>query len=235
MLQSSTLKFLKDLKKNNNKPWFDKNRKVYEAAKADFTAFIQKVIDLHGKSDNSIKNLLAKDCLFRINRDIRFAKDKSPYKTNFGASINKGGKKAWDSAGFNAKGKIAWDSAGYYFHLEPGGCFKGGGIYMPPSDALKKVRQEIDYNFADFKKLIVSKKFKSVYGDLDKSKEFILSRVPKGYEADNPAAEYLRLKSYIAMIKISDKDLTSKDLVKKTVAAFEALQPLIGFINAAIS
>jgi len=222
MLQSSTLKFLKDLKKNNNKPWFDKNRKVYEAAKTDFAAFIQTVIDLHGKKDNSIKNLVAKDCLFRINRDIRFAKDKSPYKTNFGASIN-------------AKGKSAWDSAGYYFHLEPGGCFTGGGIYMPPSDALKKVRQEIDYNFADFKKLIVSKKFKSVYGDLDKSKEFILSRVPKGYEADNPAAEYLRLKSYIAMIKISDKDLTSKDLVKKTVAAFEALQPLIGFINAAIS
>lgn len=222
MLQSSTLKFLKDLKKNNNKPWFDKNRKVYEAAKADFAGFIQKVIDLHGKKDNTIKNLAAKDCLFRINRDIRFAKDKSPYKTNFGASIN-------------AKGKSAWDSAGYYFHLEPGGCFTGGGIYMPPSDALKKVRQEIDYNFADFKKLIASKKFKSVYGDLDKSKEFLLSRVPKGYEPHNPAAEYLRLKSYIAMIKINDKDLTSKDLVKKTIAAFEALQPMIEFINESVA
>lgn len=221
MLQPATLKFLKDLKKNNNKPWFDKNRKIYEAAKADFAAFIQKVIDLHARKDSSIKNLTAKDCLFRINRDIRFAKDKSPYKTNFGASIN-------------AKGKSAWDSAGYYFHLEPGGCFTGGGIYMPPPDALKKVRQEIDYNFADFKKLIASKKFKSVYGDLDKSKEFLLSRVPKGYDPDNPAAEYLRLKSYIAMIPISDKDLTSKDLVKKTVAAFEALQPMIEFINKSI-
>lgn len=221
MLQPATLKFLKDLKKNNNKPWFDKNRKVYEAAKADFAAFIQKVIDLHARKDSSIKNLTAKDCLFRINRDIRFAKDKSPYKTNFGASIN-------------AKGKSAWDSAGYYFHLEPGGCFTGGGIYMPPGDALKKVRQEIDYNFADFKKLIASKKFKSVYGDLDKSKEFLLSRVPKEYEPDNPAAEYLRLKSYIAMIPISDKDLTSKDLVKKTVAAFESLQPMIEFINKSI-
>lgn len=218
MLQPSTLKFLKDLKKNNNKPWFDKNRKVYEAAKADFASFIQTVIDTHSKKDPSIKSLLSRDCMFRINRDIRFSKDKSPYKTNFGASINKGGKKAWNTAG-------------YYFHLEPGGCFTGGGIYMPEPDVLKKVRQEIDYSFADFKKIINAKKFKSVYGELDRSPEFQLSRVPKGYEPDNPAADYLRLKSYIAMVKLSDTDLTSKTLVKKTVAAFEALQPLIEFIN----
>jgi len=221
MPQQSKIKFLKDLKKNNNKPWFDKNRKVYEAVKADFAAFIQNVIDQHAKKDASIKNLLAKDCLFRINRDIRFSKDKSPYKSNFGASMN-------------AKGKSAWDNAGYYFHLEPGQCFAGGGIYMPPPDVLKKVRQEIDYNLADFKKIIGSKKFKSVYGGLDMNKEFLLSRVPKGYETDNAAAEYLRLKSYIAMIKISDADLTSKHLTKKITAAFETLQPLIEFINEAV-
>ena len=123
------------------------------------------------------------------------------------------------------------NSAGYYFHLEPGGSFAGGGIWMPEPPELKKVRQEIDYNFPDFKKIISSKKFKSVYGDLDKSEEFLLSRVPKGYEPGNPAAEYLRLKSYIAMINIKDVDLASKDLVKKTVAAFGALQPLIEFVN----
>lgn len=218
MLQPATVKFLKDLKKNNNKPWFDKNRKLYEAAKANFAAFIQEIIDQHGKKDPTIKGLLAKDCLFRINRDIRFSKDKSPYKPNFGASINKGGRKAWNSAG-------------YYFHLEPGGCFTGGGIYMPDPDTLRKLRQEIDYDLASFKKTVTSKKFKSVYGELDKSPEFLLSRVPKGYEPDNPAAEYLRLKSYIAMVKIDDADLTSKNLVKKTVAAFEALQPLVEFIN----
>ena len=218
MLQSSTIKFLNNLKKNNNKPWFEKNRKVYEEAKADFAKFIQAVIDQHGKKDTSIKSLVAKDCLFRINRDVRFSKDKSPYKSNFGASINKGGRKAENSAG-------------YYFHLEPGGSFAGGGIWMPMPDELKKVRQEIDYNFADFKKIIGSKKFKSVYGDLSKSAEYTLSRVPKGYEPDNPAAEYLKLKSYVAMVKITDADLSSKMLVKKTIAAFEALQPLIEFIN----
>lgn len=218
MLQPSTLKFLKDLKKNNNKPWFDTNRKKYEEAKADFAAFIQQVIDGHGKKDKTISGIKAKDCLFRINRDIRFSKDKSPYKTNFGASINKDGRKAFSSAG-------------YYFHLEPGQCFAGGGIYQPMPDELKKVRQEIDYNFNDFKKIIQSKKFKSFYGDLDKSDEFLLSRVPKGYEPDHPAAEYLKLKSYIAFVKINDADLVSKTLLKKTLTAFEILQPFICFIN----
>jgi uncharacterized protein (TIGR02453 family) len=218
MLQSPTIKFLKDLKKNNNKPWFDKNRSSYEKAKADFAGFIQKVIDLHGKKDTSINTLVAKDCLFRINRDVRFAKDKSPYKSNFGASINKGGRKAENSAG-------------YYFQVQPGRNFAGGGIWMPAPNELKKVRQEIDYNFADFKKIIGAKKFKSVYGDLDRSDEFLLRRVPKGYEPDNPAADYLKLKSFVAISFFSDADLTSKDLLKKTVAAFEALQPVVEFIN----
>lgn len=222
MLQSSTLKFLKDLKKNNNKPWFDANRKRYEGAKADFTNFIQQVIDAHGNKDKTIAGIKAKDCLFRINRDIRFSRDKSPYKTNFGASINKGGKKAFSTAG-------------YYFHLEPGQCFAGGGIYQPMPEELKKVRQEIDYNFNDFKKIIGSKKFKTAYGDLDKSTEFLLSRVPKGYKPDNPAAEYLRLKSYIALSSFSDADITSKSLLKKTTEAFAALQPLIDFINESLS
>jgi len=218
MIQSYTLKFLRDLKKNNNKPWFDANRSRYDASKKDFEVFIQAVIDLFGKKDKSISLLKAKECLFRINRDVRFSKDKSPYKTNFGASINKGGRKAMNSAG-------------YYIHLEPGQCFIGGGIYQPMPDELKKLRQEIDYSFKDFKKIIDSKKFKSLYGELDKSPEFLLSRVPKGYEPDNPAAEYLRMKSYIAMVEIKDEELTSQDLIKKTVTAFETLQPLIQFIN----
>lgn len=218
MLQSFTVRFLKELKKNNNKPWFDEHRKDYEAAKADFCFFIQSVIDKHRKNDPSIKNIIAKDCLFRINRDIRFSKNKSPYKTNFGASINKGGRKAMNSAG-------------YYFHLEPGGSFTGGGIYMPMPEELRKVRQEIDYNFAGLKKIINTKKFKSVYGDLDRSAEYLLSRVPKGYEPDNPAADYLKLKSYICTITIPDSMLSSNTLLKKTTDAFEALQPVIEFIN----
>lgn len=217
MLQTSTIKFLKDLKKNNNKPWFEKNRKAYETARVDFAAFVQKVIDQHSKKDPSIKNLVAKDCLFRINRDVRFSKDKSPYKTNMGAYINGAGKKAI--------------TGGYYFHCEPGQAFVGGGLWMPMPPELRKVRQEVDYNFTDFKKIISSKKFKSVYGDLNKSDEYVLTRVPKGYEPTNPAAEYLKMKSFVALVSFKDSDLTSPGLVKKTVAAFEALQPLLHFIN----
>lgn len=221
MLQPSTLKFLKDLKKNNNKAWFDKNRKVYEQAKTDFTAFIQEVIDQFSKKDPSLKGLLAKNCLFRINRDIRFSKDKSPYKTNMGAYINPGGKKSV--------------LAGYYFHCEPGKAFAGGGMWMPLPPELNKVRQEIDYNFAAFKKITSSKKFKSVYGDLSRDAEYTLTRLPKGYEADNPAGDYLKLKSFVALTNLTDTDLGSKGLVKKTVAAFEALQPLTAFLNHALS
>jgi len=220
MLQAATLRFLKDLKKNNNKPWFDAHRKIYESAKIDFTGFVQTVIDRHAKSDPTIKSITAKDCMFRINRDIRFSKDKSPYKTNMGAYINRGGKKSL--------------FGGYYFHCEPGGSFVGGGLWMPMPPELNKVRQEIDYNFEAFKKIINSKKFKSVYKDLSHDPEYVLSRVPKGYEPGNPAAEYLKMKSFVSLTSLKDSDLTSKDLAKKTTTAFEALQPLIEFINESI-
>jgi uncharacterized protein (TIGR02453 family) len=217
MFQPSTIKFLKDLKKNNNKPWFDANRKAYEAAKADFASFIQTVIDKYGKKDVSIAHLQAKECIFRINRDVRFSKDKSPYKTNMGASINSGGKKAI--------------SAGYYFHLEPGGAFTGGGLYMAMPDQLKNIRQEIDYNWKPFQKIISNQKFKTIYGDLYKGDDMKLSRPPKGYEADNPAIEYIKLKSWIGFHKLGDADLTSKDLLKKTLTSFETLKPLLDFLN----
>jgi len=217
MLKSATLKFLKDLKKNNNKPWFEAHRKEYEAGKSDFAAFIQNVIDKHSKNDTTIKSIVAKDCMFRINRDVRFSKDKSPYKTNMGAYINRGGKKSV--------------FAGYYFHCEPGQSFVGGGLWMPMPPELSKVRQEIDYNLDTFKKIVTSKKFKAVYKDLSHESEYVLSRVPKGYEPTNPAAEYLKMKSYVSMTSLKDSDLTSKELVKKTTTAFEALQPLIDFLN----
>lgn len=220
MLQMPILKFLKDLKKNNNRPWFEKNRNVYEEVKTDFAAFIQQVIDQHGKKDKTIALLKAKDTTFRINRDVRFSKDKSPYKDNMGAYLSRGGKKSV--------------FAGYYFHCQPGRCFMGGGLWMPMPSELSKVRQEIDYNYAAFKKITGSKKFKAIYGDLSREAEYTLTRLPKGYEAENPAAEYLKLKSFVALSPLKETDLSSKDLLKKTVAAFEALQPLLEFINNSI-
>jgi uncharacterized protein (TIGR02453 family) len=138
-----------------------------------------------------------------------------------GAYISKGGKKSI--------------YGGYYFHCEPGQAFVGGGLWMPMPPELNKVRQEIDYNLDKFKKIVTSKKFRSVYKGLSHDPEYVLSRVPKGYDTDNPAAEYLKMKSFVALTSLKDSDLTSKDLVKKTTTAFEALQPLIEFVNESIS
>ncbi len=220
MLEPQTLRFLTQLKKNNNKPWFDAQRAAYEAARIDFSNFIQLVIDALQKSDTTITGLSSRDCLFRINRDIRFSKDKTPYKANFGASIKRGGRKS--------------PFSGYYFHLEPGQSFIGGGLWMPESPALKAMRQEIDYNWEEFRGILQDKPFRKIYGDVYKGSDVSLSTMPKGYEKDAPAADYLRLKSFIAETKVADEDLTKGSLHKKTLAAFEALQPLLNFINRTI-
>jgi uncharacterized protein (TIGR02453 family) len=220
MLQSSTLSFLKNLKKNNTKEWFDKNRKTYEAAKQNFVAFVDEMIVQLAKTDATIARLQAKECIFRINRDIRFSKDKSPYKINMGAFLNEGGKKS--------------SLAGYYFHLEPGNSFVGGGIYMPEADVVKKIRQEIDYSFTEFSSIIQHKNFKKEYGGLDVSEENSLAREPKGYDKNNPAIEYLKLKNWIAFKTLADDELTDKDVMKKIISAFNALHPLVVFLNRAL-
>jgi len=221
MLQKTTLSFLKELKKNNTKEWFDTNRKKYEAAKADFSILSNSVIQALGKKDPFIASLQAKDCTFRINRDVRFSKNKDPYKTNMGMYLSRGGKKSVFS--------------GYYFHVEPGGnSFMGGGLYMPEPDVIKKVRQEIDYNWEEFNKIISQKKFKATYGNLQREEGMVLSREPKGYEKDNPAIEYIKLKSWVATAPVTDQLLTSDHLVKEIVGAFETLQPMIEFLNKAL-
>jgi uncharacterized protein (TIGR02453 family) len=220
MLQPSTLKFLKNLRKNNNKPWFDEHRDEYDAARSDFEQFIQAVLDGHSKNDPDLKELIAKKCMFRINRDVRFSKDKSPYKTNFGASMDKGGKKS--------------GLAGYYFHLEPGKSFVGGGLWMPEPPIVKRVRQEIDYSLDEFKKIVTGKKFKEYYGDLYTGENVQLAKVPQGFEKDNPAAEYLRFKSWLVLHELPDAELTSAGLVKNVVTAYKLMQPLVKFLNRAV-
>jgi uncharacterized protein (TIGR02453 family) len=217
MLEPQTLKFLSQLKKNNNKPWFDAHRAQYEAARIDFSNFIQLLIEALQKSDTTITGITAKDSQFRINRDVHFSKDKRPYKDNFGAFIARGGKKSI--------------FAGYYFHLAPGNSFIGGGLWQPEPASLKKVRQEIDYNWDEFKSIVTNKNFKKIFGDLYKGEDMSLKRMPKGYAEDHPAISYLKLQSLIAEQKIADEDLTKATLHKKALNAFQALQPLLDFIN----
>ncbi len=217
-LHPQTLKFLSSLKRNNNKEWFEKNRALYESIRNDFILVVGKVIENLRISDPSIADIEPKSCLFRINRDVRFSKDKSPYKINIAASISKGGKTS--------------ASAGYYLHVQPGESFIGGGVWMPEAERLGKIRQEIDYNFEGFKKIVESKDFKKLFGGLDT--EGKLARPPKNYSPENPAVEYLKLKSYIAGIKLSDKETLSDKYATKVVSTFKKMNPLITFLNQAM-
>ena len=216
MLQPSTLKFLSALKKNNNRDWFLANKKDYDAAKKDFAEYVQKLITGLAAFDKEISGLEAKNCVFRINRDVRFSNDKSPYKSNMGANMSPGGKKS--------------PSAGYYFHIEPGGkSFIAGGMWQPEPDKLKAVREDIIYDPAEFKKIIGNKEFKKHYSSL--ADEDKLKTAPKGFDKAHPDIELVKYKSYIVVKSLSDKELLDKNLVKNTLEAFKALKPLNDFLN----
>ncbi len=217
MLQSSTLKFFKDLKKNNNKPWFDEHRKTYELAKEDFTAMTEQLIAAITVFDAPIGHLRAKDCMFRINRDVRFSKDKSPYKNNIAAYFNRNGKKAL--------------GAGYYIHIEPGHIFAAGGMWMPEPKELANIRQEIDYSFDAWKKITSNAAFKKTFTAGITGEALV--RPPKGYEEGNPAIAYLKMKSFIVSKSFTDAEVQSKSFVKEVAAVFKTMKPLIDFLNAA--
>ena len=217
MLQSHTLEFLRELKANNNKEWFDANRKRYEKVKSDYLALAADLLESMKKIDPALEMLTAKDCIFRINRDIRFSANKSPYKTNLGIVLQPGGKRM--------------SRAAYYFHIEEGASFAGGGLWMPESALLLKVRKEIHYFIPDLTEILEKPDFKKYYGALDIEEGQKLSRPPKGFEADDPAIEFIKLKSFTTSAPISDDLLTSKNLVENISVRLEALKPFIQFIN----
>lgn len=218
MVAKDTLRFLSALKKNNNKDWFDRNKEKYLAAKADIDKLTGEIIQSFSKFEPAFKSLTPKDCVFRIYRDVRFSKDKRPYKTNMGLSMNAGGKKA--------------ETAGYYVHIEPGNSFFAAGRWMPSSDHLKKIRQEIDFNGRTLNRILKNTSFKKKFGTL--SDEYKLSRPPKGYNEDHPLIDLLKLTSFIAWKKIPDRELTGKSLVKQLDSDAKIIKPLIDFLNEAI-
>jgi uncharacterized protein (TIGR02453 family) len=219
MISKESVQFLVDLSANNNKPWFDLNRKRYEVMKADYIGLAEKILTGMRPHEPGLEFVTPKDCTFRINRDIRFSKDKSPYKTNLGIALHPGGKRM--------------ASAAYYLHIERGNSFLGGGLWMPEPAILAKVRKEIHYFFDDLKEILGEKKFKSTYGDLSDA-EGKLARPPKGYEADNPAIEYLKLKSFTVGRSIADKHIIDPSYVNQVLEDFRTIQPLLAFINRGI-
>jgi uncharacterized protein (TIGR02453 family) len=219
MLQATTFKFLKDLHKHNDRTWFDKNRNRYETAKADFDNFTEEVIKAFVKVDKRLAGLLVKDSVYRIYRDVRFSKNKLPYKTSFSASVNIGGRKS---------GK-----AGYYFQIDPvgeWGCMIAGGLWMPEAPKLKAVRQEIQYHTDEFKKIIGAKDLKKWFGELEDQK---LKTNPKGFDKTDPDIELFKYISYIVSTGLEEKDFYSKTILKKFTETYKAMLPLLDFLNRA--
>lgn len=218
-ISQKTLKFLEDLKQNNDRDWFLVNKARFEEAKKEFEQFIDNLILEIAKFDSSISHHTAKDCIFRIYRDVRFSKDKSPYKTHLGAHITPAAKKS-----------DIHSKAGYYIHIEPSGSMLAGGAYLPPGPWVKAIRQEIAYNADELKKILTGASFKKYFGEIEGGK---LKKAPKGYAPDHPEIELLRFKSYLATHRCSDKDVTASDFLNHSAKVFKALYPFDQFLNRA--
>ncbi len=217
MIQKSTFNFLKALKRNNNRDWFAKNKHLYEDAKKDFEIFVDELIHRIIDFDPTVIGLQAKDCTFRIYKDVRFSKDKTPYKTNMGASINEGGRKM--------------PIPGYYFHLEPNGCFLAGGLYMPAPDKLLAVREKIESGKGDFRKIVTANEFKKYFNELWEDK---LKTAPKGFPKDHPDIEYLKYKSFTAFHNIGDDIVLSPQIFNYSVKVFKAMKPFLDYLSEAV-
>ena len=208
------LDFLDELRQHNNKAWFDAHRAGYEQAKANFEAFVERLIADLGKIED-LKGVTARDCVMRIYRDVRFSKDKSPYKTNMGASIAPGGKKS--------------SRLGYYIHVAPRGeTMVAGGLHMPEAAALARFRAAIDRDARPFKKLIARPQFKRTFGELSGER---LKTAPQGYDRDHPEIELLRLKEVAVFHSIPDDVALSARFPRHMFEACQALKPFLDYLN----
>jgi uncharacterized protein (TIGR02453 family) len=220
MIQRHTFDFLKELVENNNREWFQANKPRYEAARDNVIEFTGEWIKLLHKIDPSIDDALdAKKCVMRIYRDIRFRIDKTPYKNNFGISIPTKGLKA--------------GRAEYYLQISPGNSFIAGGYWMPEKDHLKAIRQEIDYNAGELKRIVDDAGFIALFGEFRKQEQ--LKGVPREYSAENENIELLKLKSFVAFHQLKDEELLLKDAVVNVAAICGKIYPLNVFLNNALA
>jgi uncharacterized protein (TIGR02453 family) len=218
MINKETFQFLKQLSINNNKEWFDANRGSYAILRKEFEHVVEIVIGEIGKFDRESAQTTAKDSLFRINRDTRFSADKLPYKTNFGAFIARGGRK-----GINA---------GYYVHIEPGGCFLAGGIYMPSGPMLKAIRNEIYGNIEEFRAIIDAPDFQKNFGKTLWGEK--LKTAPKGFPKDFSNIDLLKYKNYTVMKEEPDKVYWQPGFMDEVLGTFRTMAPFNKFLNNAV-
>ncbi|WP_395824548.1 DUF2461 domain-containing protein [Collimonas sp.] len=212
--------YLAELSENNNRAWFVMNKPRYDILRAEFLELVIRLIAEISKFDPAIASCNPKKALFRINRDMRFSHDKSPYKTHFSASITASGLKKPSQGGGPA----------YYFHIDASGhLLVAGGEYMPPSDRLRAIRRRIVDDASGFGKLLKNKKMMGTYGDLQTADQ--LTRPPKGFDADLPHIEYIRLKNFIVWKEQPLKKMLSDALEKELVNSFKDAFPLVSWLR----
>ena len=217
------ISFLRELIANNYKEWFDANRDFYREAKNEFDGFIEKLIVEIRQFDPSIGSITAKDCVFRIYRDVRFTNDKTPYKNHFGAYIASGGRKSL--------------LGGYYFHIEPADAgylnhsMWAGGIYTPDATTLKAIRTDIYENTQEYKSIIQNKDFTDTFKWYDGN---MISSAPKGFPKDFSDLDLIQRKDYTYYRNIDDQMLRSNQLLEESVRVFKLMTPFNRFMNRAI-
>ncbi len=210
------INFLKELNENNNREWFAQNKSRYEKVKSKFEEISRLLISEISIFDNDIKNIDVKDCVFRIYRDIRFSTDKTPYKTHFGVYIaSAGGRKS--------------QRGGYYLHLDPAGSFIAVGVWCPPPNILKALRQSICDNIDELNEIRNEAGFNTYFKTF--FEEDKLKNVPAGFPRDFPDAELLKLKHYMVEYKLDDKILNASDFVLQLAQIARAGYPLNKFLN----
>ncbi len=213
---SDIFAFLRELRENNNREWFAGHKPRYQQLKEGFEELVNRLIGKIALWDEDVKNLTAKDCVYRIYRDVRFSPDKSPYKTHFAAYI----------CGFRGRNS---GRCGYYFHLEPGGSLLGGGCYCPEPALLKRLRQDIYDNIEEFTSIIREPEFAAEFSEIDP--EGKLKKVPAPFPADFPEADLLKHKHYDVLSVKPDKWFESKEVVAKADAVFKKMYKFNRFLN----
>ncbi len=205
------LDFLAQLRQNNDREWFAEHKADYETAKLNFEAFVEDVI-MNFSPVEDLLGLSPKDCTFRIYKDVRFSRDKSPYKTNFACVFGRGGRK---KAHFP-----------YYLHIQPGESFTGGGVYMPDAAQIKRIRQTIDEDPRALKAILAEKRFKKAFGEMDGEK---LKTAPKGYPVDHPDLALLQHKQFLASHSFTDAEVAAPKFMKQFIDHCATLKPFLEY------
>ncbi len=207
-ISPSLFKFLKDLKKNNNRAWFNTNKSRYEKHQSSMKNFVAAL-----QAEMEKQDLIEKAKLYRIYRDVRFSKNKLPYKNNFGGYLRRA---------------TAQRRGGYYFHIEPNNSMVAGGFWRPNGPDLKRIREEIAADDTEIRDIISQPTFQSTFGSIYGE---AVKTAPRGYPVDHPAIDLLRKKQFVVSRSFTDEEVLKESFFKETVFTFLQMRPFFDYMS----